>query len=80
MASRVNKPKTKAPAGALSLRLDGPLLTPDAFRAAVSAFVDLLQAVNEEVTGGGEKPQWTMSVEAGSTVLIATPVVSGNTE
>ena len=66
--SRPQKPKE------VLLRLDGVLVTPDSFKKAVMAFIDLLQAVTEEIARGSEKPLWRMSVREGSAVLAASPV------
>lgn len=62
------------------LRLDGALVTPEAFKKSVLAFIDLLQAVTEEIARGGAKPQWKMSVRQGSAILAATPVADTATQ
>jgi hypothetical protein len=58
----------------IALRLDGALITPEEFRKAVSAFVDLLLQISEEIAEGGKKPLWKMSVRTGSSVFVARPV------
>jgi hypothetical protein len=56
------------------LAFDGPVVSPDTFKRAVNAFIELLKAVSNEAAGDGKKIQWNMSVEKGSNVLIARPV------
>ncbi len=65
-----DKPASKE----ITLRFDGPLVTPQEFRKAVEAFVELLIQVSEDVTQGEGKLLWNMSVRKGSNVLVACPV------
>lgn len=68
----------KKPAAAareeITLKLDGALITPEDFKKAVQAFVELLLTVTEEIAHGGKRPLWNMSVREGSTILVARPV------
>ena len=73
---KAKKPKSKAESVGeeITLRLDGELITPEDFKKAVQAFVELLLTVTEETSRGGKRPTWNMSVREGSTVLVASAV------
>lgn len=58
----------------ITLRIDGKLITPEDFKKAVHAFVELLVTVTDEISKGGKKPLWNMSVREGSTVFVARAV------
>lgn len=58
----------------ITLKIDGALITPEDFKKAVQAFVELLLNVTEEISRGGKRPLWNMSVREGSTVLVARAV------
>lgn len=58
----------------ITLRIDGKLITPEDFKKAVHAFVELLMTVTDEISKGGKKPLWNMSVREGSTVFVARAV------
>ena len=49
-------------------------MTPEDFKKAVHAFVELLTNVTDDTSKGSKKPQWTMSVREGSSVLVARAV------
>jgi hypothetical protein len=72
------KPSRTA-AGAVTLDFDGQLITPEVFRKAVNAFIDLIREVSDEVAGSSPKVQWNISVAAGSRLLIARPVADAAT-
>jgi hypothetical protein len=65
--------------GEITLRFDGGLVSPEVFRKAVNAFVDLLIQVSAEIAEGDDKPAWNMSVRTGSNVLVARPLPEVNT-
>lgn len=71
--------KAKKKGGKLTLSFDAKVVSPDAFKRAVNAFVELIKAVSDEVVGDGKKIQWDMSVEKGSCKLIASPVPDAET-
>ncbi len=58
----------------LTLTFDAPVVSPDVFRRAINAFIEMLKAVSDEAAGTGKKIQWTMSVAKGSTAVIARPL------
>ncbi len=64
----------------IALRLDGALITPEEFRKAVGAFVDLLLQISEDIAQGGKKPVWSMSVRKGSSIFVARPVPDTETK
>lgn len=67
--------KTKRDKGdKITLSFDAPVVSPDVFRRAINAFIELLKSVSDEATGSGKKIQWNMSVAKGSSVVIARPV------
>lgn len=81
MPSRVKKTEAKAAKGdELSLRVDGPLIAPEEFRKAVNAFIDIILQVSEDISQGGKKPLWNMSVSKGSCIFIAKPVADPETQ
>jgi hypothetical protein len=81
MPSSAKKTASKATKGdELSLRVDGPLIAPEEFRKAVNAFVDIILQVSEDISKGGKKPLWNMSVRKGSCIFIAKPVADPETE
>jgi hypothetical protein len=57
----------------LTLDLDGPKIPADRFRAAVNAFVALVEDVSREVEGGTRTVRWLITVERGSIHLSASP-------
>lgn len=59
----------------VTLAFDGPFVSPETFRDAACAFVDLLQGVAEEVSGG-EKLLWNIQVQHGSRMFVAEPVAN----
>src|ERR1035438_2295068 len=63
----------------ISLSFDAPIVSPDTFKRAVNAFIELIKAVSDEVVGAGKKIQWNMSVEKGSCVVIARQVADAET-
>ncbi|MGO8699749.1 MAG: hypothetical protein ACLQVY_18770 [Limisphaerales bacterium] len=64
----------RRPDNSVTLDFDGHLVTPEAFRRAVNAFVDLVREVSREISGSGPKLQWNISVASGSRLVIAKPV------
>src|SRR5262245_61599715 len=64
---------------AVTLDFDGHLVTPEVFRRAVNAFVDLIREVSREVAGSNPKIQWNISVASGSRLIIARPVTDPST-
>ena len=68
---RTHIKKTKSHKEELTLRFDGTLISPEAFKKAAQSFVDLLIQVTEEVSQGEKKPLWNMSVRPGSSVFVA---------
>ena len=75
-AMKAKKPKAKAAGHGeeLTLRIEGALVTPEDFKKAVHAFVELLVNVTADTSKGEKKPQWNMSVRQGSSVLVARAV------
>jgi hypothetical protein len=71
--------KAAATGDELTLRLDGNLITPEDFKKATQAFVNLIISVTEDMAKGGKKPVWNMSVREGSAVLVARPVADTQT-
>lgn len=61
------------------MRIDGALISPEDFKRAVQAFVDLLVSVTDEISCGAKKPLWNMSVREGSTVFVARAVTDVET-
>jgi hypothetical protein len=59
---------------AVTLDIDGPVLTPEAFKKAVDAFVDLIREVSGEVAGGNQKIQWDVTVASGSRLVTASAI------
>jgi hypothetical protein len=68
------KQAKRRPDNSVTLDFDGHLVTPEAFRRAVNAFVDLIREVSKEISGSGPKLQWNISVASGSRLVIANPV------
>jgi hypothetical protein len=58
----------------ITLDFDGNLVTPDDFKKAVNAFVDLLKEVTDQISGDREKVKWNIKVAEGSRLLIAQAV------
>ena len=58
---------------------DAPIVSPEVFRDAACAFVDLLQGVSEEVGGAENKVQWDIQVRKGSRMFVARPVADTKT-
>lgn len=58
----------------ITLSFDATIVTPDVFKRAINAFIELLKSVSDETTGSGKKIQWNMSVAKGSNNVIARPV------
>jgi len=71
--ARQPKPKRELD-NAVTLDFDGNLISPETFRRAVNAFVDLIREVSKEVSGSSTKIQWNISVASGSRLVIARPV------
>jgi hypothetical protein len=65
------KPKASSQGEELTLRIKGEAVTPEDFKKAVQAFVELLKDVTEDTSKGGKMPQWNMSVSEGSGALVA---------
>ena len=60
---------------------DAKVVSPDTLKRAVSAFVDLLRGVSENVVGGGEKRiQWNMCLSEGSRLVVAHAVTDPETQ
>ncbi len=73
-ATAGTKPAKRRADNSVTLDFDGHLVTPEAFRKAVNAFVDLIREVSKEISGSGPKLQWNISVASGSRLVIARPV------
>lgn len=63
----------------ITLDFDAPVVTPEVFREAACAFVDLLQGVSDEVGGAETKVQWDIQVKKGSRMFVARPVADTQT-
>jgi hypothetical protein len=74
MSQSRQKPRGKPKGDEITLRIDGALITPEDFKKAVQGFVELLLNVTEEISKGGKRPLWNMSVREGSTVFVARAV------
>ncbi len=70
---KVEKPTAHA-GEEITLKLDGALITPEDFKKAVHAFIELLLTVTEEISKGGKRPLWNMSVREGGAILVARAV------
>jgi len=64
----------------LTLKLDGQLITPEAFKKAAQAFADLIIQITDDVAQDGAKPLWNISVRSGSSVFVARPVPDAATK
>jgi hypothetical protein len=73
-ATAGQKPAKRRADNSVTLDFDGHLVTPEAFRRAINAFVDLIREVSKEISGSGPKLQWNISVASGSRLVIAKPV------
>ncbi len=79
MPSKSTKPrKGKSLTPSVTLDFDGPLVSPEQFKDAAAAFVDLIQGVAEEVSGE-TKLLWNIYVEHGSRRFVAFPVANTRT-
>jgi len=74
MAFKTHRKSEPGKAEEISLRIDGALISPEDFKRAVHAFVEILLTVTEDISRGGKKPLWNMSVRAGSTIFVAKAV------
>lgn len=54
-------------------------MSPEVFREAACAFVELLQGVSEEVGGAETKVQWDIQVKKGSRMFVARPIADNRT-
>jgi hypothetical protein len=73
-----NTGKPKRYRDELTLKLDGALITPEAFKKAAQAFADLLIQITDEVAKDGAKPSWNISVRSGSSIFVAKPVAAAD--
>ena len=74
-AESTNQRKARSATPSVTLDFDGPLVSPEAFREASGAFVDLIQGVAEEVSGEA-KLLWNIQVKHGSRMFVALPVAN----
>jgi hypothetical protein len=51
----------------LTFELDGPRITADTFRKAINAFLDVIDAVAQDISGSTRGVDWIVSVSSGST-------------
>lgn len=72
-----NRKRTKN--GDITLDFDAPVVSPEVFREAACAFVDLLQGVSEEVSGAEAKVQWDIQVKKGSRMFLASAIADTKT-
>jgi len=77
--AKKRKTAFRRPDNSVTLDFDGHLVTPETFRKAVNAFVDLIREVSKELSGSGPKLQWNISVASGSRLVIAKPVADAAT-
>ncbi len=66
-------PRLKRKGNQLTLNLDGEKIPAAQFRRAVNAFLDMIEDVAREVSGGTDTVRWIVSVESGSDRIIANP-------
>lgn len=60
----------------ITLRLEARKVSASDFKAAVNNFLDMIKDVADDVAGRRKRVAWVVSVEVGSTCLIAEPVPS----
>ncbi|MSU48525.1 MAG: hypothetical protein EXS37_05430 [Opitutus sp.] len=70
--------KAKGHPDELTLKLDGALITPEAFKKAAQSFADLLIHITDEIAQDETKPLWNISVRTGSSVFVARPVATAD--
>lgn len=58
----------------ITLRLEAGKVTASEFKKAVNSFLDMIREVADEVAGRRKAVSWVVSVETGSTCLVAEPV------
>lgn len=63
----------------ITLDFDGPAVSPETLRQAVSGFVELLNEISSEVAGSDKEPKWTIEVRKGSALFIARPIADNHT-
>ncbi len=80
-ATAGTKPAKRRADNSVTLDFDGHLVTPEAFRKAVNAFVDLIREVSKEISGSGPKLQWNICGIAASgrtgVEVVSIPTVRG---
>jgi hypothetical protein len=78
MAVASNNTGPKPRDDCITLDFDGHVVSPDDFKRAAGAFVDLLKEVSDQVCGRDKKLRWNMRVAEGSLLLNAFPLADLN--